>query len=143
MIRGDVLGFEVRWASDEREVTDPAGADALRSAMMGAWSLRDRETWTVTAEGQATHSQNVGGTEISDTYQLTATSGARVVSEPLGFWSAVVEGDTLYLNGTGGGAGYTVAQPIVDDGWTIAISAGFWAIRDLDGTPQCTGFSWW
>ena len=143
LILGDTPGFEVRWAPDERAVTDAPGADALRAAMVGSWSHRDRGTWTFTAEGRATLTQTVAGAPVVGAYQFTATNRARIVSDPIGFWSAVVDGDVLYLHGTAGGAGYSVAQPIDEDGWTIAINNGFWAIRDLRGTPRCTGFSWW
>jgi hypothetical protein len=143
LICGESPGFEVRWAPDERAVTDAPGADALRAAMVGSWSHRDRGTWTLTAEGRATLTQTVAGAPVVGAYQFTATSRARIVSDPFGFWSAVVDGDVLYLHGTAGGVGYSVAQPIDEDGWTIAIHNGFWAIRDLRGTPRCTGFSWW
>jgi hypothetical protein len=141
LIVGDAFGFEVRWAAEERAVTDAAGAAALRAAMVGSWSLRDRDTWTFTAEGRGSHAQPGGA--LADSYQFTATGRAHLVSDPIGYWSAVVDGDVLYLNGTGGGAGYAEARPIDEDGWTVAVSFGLWAVRDLRGTPRCTGFSWW
>lgn len=141
LIGGETFGFEVRWSAAEREVTDAAGAAALRAAMVGAWSQRDMGTWTFTAAGAATKTNRVRGTP--ETCQFTTTSRAHAVSEPLEFWSAVVDGDRLYLNGTSGGAGYSEAQPIVEGGVTIGINGGFWAIQDLHGTPRCTGFSWW
>ena len=141
LVGGETFGFEVRWSADEREVTDAAGAAALRAAMVGAWSQRDMGTWTFTAEGATTHTNRVRGTP--DTSQLTTTSRAHARTAAPAFWSTVVDGDRLYLNDTGGGVGYSEAQPIVEGGVTIGIYLGFWAIQDLHGTPRCTGFSWW
>ena len=134
---------EVRWRADEREVTDAAGAAALRAAMVGSWAQRQMGMWTFTAEGGATQTSRVGQTDRVDTWQFTTTSRARIMSAPIGLWSAVVDGDLLYLNGTSGGAGYAEAQPIAEDGTAIAVSFGLWAIQDIHGTPRCTGFSWW
>jgi hypothetical protein len=143
LVFGEGPSHEVRWRADERAVTDAAGAVALRAAMVGSWTQRDMGTWTFTAEGVATKTSRLGGTERIDRWQFTPTSRARLASEPLGFWSAVVDGDLLYLNGTSGGTGYAEAHPISQDGRTIAVSFGLWAIEDLHGTPRCTGFSWW
>jgi hypothetical protein len=143
LILGEGPSHEVRWRADERAVTDAAGAAALRAAMVGSFGSRDRGTWAFTAEGVATQTTRVGQTERVDTWQFTTTSRARIMSAPIGLWSAVVDGDLLYLNGTSGGAGYAEAQPISDDGLTVAVSFGLWAIRDIHGTPRCTGFSWW
>jgi hypothetical protein len=143
LVLGEGASHEVRWRADERAVTDAAGAAALRAAMVGSWDRRDAGTWTFTAEGVATKTSRLGGTERVDRWQFAATSRARLASEPLGFWSAVVDGDLLYLNGTSGGTGYAEAQPIAEDGTSIAVSFGLWAIQDIHGTPRCTGFSWW
>jgi hypothetical protein len=140
LIGGEASGFAVRWSAGEREVTDAAGAAALRAAMVGAWSQREVGTWTFTAAGAATITNRGSGTP--DTYQFTTTSRAHAVSEPLQFWSAVVDGDRLYMTPTSD-ATQSEAQPIVEGGVTIGIQGGLWAIQDLHGTPRCTGFSWW
>ncbi len=145
LIRGETFGFEVRWSAEEREVTDAAGADALRAAMVGSWAQRDQGTWTFAADGGATHAQRrlAGAPQFTDTYQLTASSRARIFSDASGRYSAVVEGDLLYWNSTAGGTGYSAAQPIEEDGSAVGLQSGFWAIEDVHGTPRCTGFSWW
>jgi hypothetical protein len=139
--------FDVPWNVAEREVRDAAAAAALRTALIGTWDRDGRETWAFTAEGDATRTVAMtSGENLVNTYRFTPTSGTRFFNTmkdggnggaPVGFDSAVVAGDTLFLTVGPDGA----AQPIAESGPTLATERGYWLIQDLRTTPKCTGFN--
>ncbi len=141
------LVYDAPSSVEEDQVTDPAEADALRAALIGAWDRAGRETWVFTAGGGGTKSvPRPGDTPVVNAYRFTTTSRSRFFttrteegynSASPEFWSAVVEGDSLYLSLSPDG----MAQRIEERGPMVMTERGFWLIQDIRATPRCTGFT--
>lgn len=139
--------FDVPWNAKEGAVRDPAAAAALSAALVGTWEREGRETWSFSADGRATQTVFLSGEgPLVQSYLVTTTSGSRFFTTspvgdnggaPLGYRSAVLAGDTLYLQVGPDG----MAQPIAASGPVIATERGYWLIHDIRGAPKCTGFN--